>query len=229
MTDADAAARTGSPIDPSDVARRLEVVRHRIRSAGGGDEVAVLAVTKGFGADAVTAAVRAGIGRIGENYAHEVVAKQAELSVAEVHFVGRLQSNKVRALAGIVDVYESLDRRSLVVEIARRAPGARVLIQVNATGEPGKGGCSPDETRALVDAAEAAGLQVAGLMTVGPTSGGPEAAREGFGRVRRLVDELGLDECSMGMSDDLEVAVSEGSTQVRVGTALFGPRPAHTG
>ena len=99
-----------------------------------------------------------------------------------------------------------------------------MLVQVDATGEPGKGGCPVADVPALVADATQAGLDVAGLMTVGPTVGGPDAARPAFRAVRRLVDELGLATCSMGMSGDLEVAVEEGSTQVRIGTALFGPR-----
>ena len=99
-----------------------------------------------------------------------------------------------------------------------------MLVQVAATADPGKGGCPLDEVPTLVEQARAADLQVEGLMTVGPTVGGPEAARPAFRLVRRLVDELGLATCSMGMTDDLEVAVEEGSTEVRLGTALFGTR-----
>jgi PLP dependent protein len=141
-----------------------------------------------------------------------------------VHFIGQLQTNKVRQLVGHVDLWETIDRERLVVELARRAPGARILVQVDTTGEPGKGGCPLAGVPALVAAAGAAGLVVDGLMTVGPTVGGPEAARAGFRAVRRLADELGLGTCSMGMSGDLEVAVEEGATEVRVGTALFGSR-----
>jgi hypothetical protein len=130
----------------------------------------------------------------------------------------------VRQLAGRVDVWETVDRMRLVAEIARRAPGATVLIQVDTAGEQGKGGCAPAAVADLVGAARATGLVVDGLMTVGPTAGGPEAARPGFRLVRRLADDLGLATCSMGMSGDLEVAVEEGATEVRVGTALFGTR-----
>jgi PLP dependent protein len=187
----------------------------------------VLPVTKGFGPDAVEAAAAAGCRAIGENYAQEVAAKgpvAARLGLA-VHFIGQLQTNKVRRLAGAVAVYETVDRPRLVAELAMRDPGAVVLVQVDTTGEPGKGGCPLAEVAGLVEEALAAGLVVDGLMTVGPTTGGPEAARPGFRVVRRLVDELGLRTCSMGMSADLDVAVEEGSTRVRVGTALFGPRP----
>ena len=185
----------------------------------------MLAVTKGFGADAIDAALAAGCRAIGENYAQELLAKQRAAAAAEVHFIGQLQSNKVRQLAPLVQVFETVDRAKLATEIARRAPGAAVLIQVDTTGEPGKGGCPVDALDPLVDAVRAAGLDLRGLMTVGPTTGGAEAARPGFRRVRAEVDRIGLSVCSMGMSDDLEVAVQEGSTQVRIGSALFGPRP----
>ena len=186
----------------------------------------MLAVTKGFDVDAVAAAAAAGIASIGENYAQELLTKleAARAAGLAVHFIGRLQSNKVRQLAGAVAVWESIDRPALIAELARRVPGAKLLVQVAATGEPGKGGCPPEDVPALVEQARAASLQVRGLMTVGPTVGGPEAARPVFRLVRRMVDDLGLSTCSMGMTDDLEVAVEEGSTEVRLGTALFGPR-----
>jgi PLP dependent protein len=164
---------------------------------------------------------------IGENYAQELLAKRPTAVAAgvAVHFIGRLQSNKVRLVADTVSVWESIDRPALVDEVARRAPGATVLLQVNTTGEEDKGGCLPDDVAGLLARATAAGLVVDGLMTVGPTEGGAEAARAGFRLVRGLVDELGLRTCSMGMTDDLAVAVEEGTTRVRLGTALFGPRP----
>lgn len=207
------------------VAERLAVVHERIRLAGGTD-VTVLPVTKTFGVEACWAAVHAGCTAVGENYAQEVVAKLGVIDPPfGVHFIGQLQTNKVRMLAPIVTMYETVDRVSLVTELARRAPGARVLVQVAAVAEPGKGGCAPADVPALVVAAGEAGLEVRGLMTVGPTVGGPEAAREGFRAVRALLDRLGLAVCSMGMTHDLEVAVQEGATQVRVGSALFGERP----
>jgi PLP dependent protein len=184
-------------------------------------------VTKGFGPDAIAAAATAGCAAIGENYAQELLSKldAVETAGVDVHFVGRLQSNKVRRIAEVVTLWESIDRPALVDELARRCPGARVLVQVAAAAEPGRGGCRPPEVPALVERATAAGLQVEGLMTIGPLEGGPEAARPAFRLVRRLADELGLAQCSMGMSADLEVAVEEGSTEVRLGTALFGARP----
>ncbi len=212
-------------IDPRQVADRLAAVRDRIVRAGGID-VQVVAVTKTFGIDAVRAAEAAGADAIGENYAQELVAKLVDQPLTlPVHFIGQLQSNKVRMVAPYVQVFETVDRASLATEIARRCPGARVLVQVSTSSEPGKGGCTPEDAAALVEHCRRVGLEPTGLMTVGPTEGGPEAARPGFRRVRRLLDELGLSVCSMGMTDDLEVAVHEGATQVRVGSALFGARP----
>ncbi len=221
---------------PSEIRRRLSDLEARIAdclSARTDDpqvrpsHVSVLAVTKGFAPELLSDAYAAGIRRIGENYAQEVLSKAEEIRSLEnltVHFIGQLQSNKVRSLVGLVDRFDTVDRPSLAAEIARRAPGARVLIQVNTSGESGKGGCPLTEVSALCDYARGLGLTVEGLMTVGPTHGGPEAAREGFALVRSLADSLGLAECSMGMSDDLEVAISEGATEIRVGRALFGAR-----
>lgn len=167
---------------------------------------------------------------IGENYAQELLAKLAALddrdSLPAIHFIGRLQSNKIRHLAGVVDVWESADRPSLFDAIARRQPGATVLIQVNATGEHGKGGCPPAEVEALADHARTLNLNLNGLMTVGPTNGDPAATRRAFELTRRLTTDLALPTCSMGMTDDLDLALDAGTTRVRVGTALFGPRPA---
>ena len=147
-----------------------------------------------------------------------------------MHFIGQLQTNKVRQLAGLVTMYETVDRARLAREIAKRDPGAAVMIQVDTsalTGDEasGKGGCPLRELDELADGVRALGLDLRGLMTVGPTEGGPAAARPGFEAVRAAVDRLGLVECSMGMSADLDVAVECGSTEVRIGTALFGSRP----
>jgi uncharacterized pyridoxal phosphate-containing UPF0001 family protein len=213
-------------IDTGQVAERLAIVRDRIARAGGTD-VHVMGVTKTWGIDAVRAAAAVGCDSVGENYAQELAAKLAgEVDLPPVHFIGRLQTNKVRLVAPFVDMYETVDRGPLAAELATRASGATVLVQVSPDADPDKGGCPIAAAPALVDSCRELGLVVAGLMTVGPTEGGPEAARPGFRAVRTLLDRLGLAVCSMGMSDDLEVAVQEGSTQVRIGSALFGPRPS---
>ncbi len=213
-------------VDISLVGDRLVELRQRIAAAGG-DGVTVVAVTKGFGPEVVEAAVAVGLDDIGENYAQELLAKLAGLGAdrPRVHFIGRLQSNKVRSMAGVVDLWQSIDRASLVEPLAKVWPPAKVLVQVNVSDEPGKGGCAPGDVPALVARLREREVVVEGLMAVGRT-GPPELARPGFRLLRALVDDLGLATCSMGMTDDLEVAVEEGSTMVRVGSALFGPRPS---
>lgn len=216
-------------LDPGAVADRLAAIRASIDGVerAWDHPISIVAVTKGFDDRAIVAAHGAGLTTIGENYAQELLSKHdriAELGVS-VHFIGRLQTNKVRQIAGIVDRWSSLDRPSVIAEVAKRAPGASVLIQVNSTGEEAKGGCDPDVVPELVARSRDLGLSVDGLMTVGPTGRPAEDARPGFVRVRELVDQLDLDVCSMGMTDDLRIALECGSTEVRIGTALFGPRP----
>lgn len=215
-----------SHIDATSVASRVADVRTRLATLTSA-RVRLVAVTKSFAPDAIAAAAAAGCDAIGENYAQELLEKAP--SVPEempVHFIGRLQSNKVRSLTGIVDVWESVDRSSLADEIARRhsESPARVLLQVNTTGETSKGGCAPSDLNDLLGVARSGGLSVEGLMTIGPTGGEVEVCRRSFRLLRRLADDLGLVECSMGMSDDWEVAVEEGATIIRLGSALFGAR-----
>lgn len=214
-------------MDDTAVARRLADLRRRVGSGATRGPVLICAVTKGFPADAVRLAGRLGCDAIGENYAQEALSKLAEVGAEHppLHFIGRLQTNKVRALAPVVAVWQSVDRQSLVDEISKRAPGARICIQVNSTDEPAKGGVPLEGTATLVGAARAAGLEVVGLMTVGPTDGDPERCRRAFRAVREAADRLGVEGCSMGMSGDLEIALEEGATMIRVGTALFGERP----
>ena len=229
----------------ADVRANLDDIRARIRGAGGDpDAVRVLAVTKAFGPEVARVALAAGLHDLGENYAQELVAKDAALRsdrardpageqgdrphpavVAPTwHFLGRLQTNKVRSLAGIVGLWQSVDRVELVRQLASRAPGASILVQINLSGEEQKGGCTFDDAPALVAAAQTEGLAVRGLMGVAP-AGPPDATRPGFTRLVAIADELGLRERSLGMSDDFEVAVQEGSTMIRIGRGLFGPRP----
>ena len=211
-----------------DVGERLAVVRERISSAGARPEdVRVVAVTKAQGPGAVEAALAAGLRDLGENYAQELVAKRQAVDAGPAewrwHFLGHVQRNKVRLLAPVVTLWQAVDRVAAGREIARRAPGAAVLVQVDVSGEAQKRGCRLDDVPALVEELTALGLDVRGLMAVGPT-GPPEDARPGFRRLVTTAERLGLRERSIGMSDDLEVAVSEGATMVRVGRALFGPR-----
>ena len=211
------------------VARNLAEVRRRIASTGRDpDELTVVAVTKGFGSDAVAAALAAGLVDVGENYAQELEAKAAAdvlgLDSVHWHFLGRVQRNKVRRIAEHVSLWHTVDRLEVAEEIGRRAPGARLLVQVNISGEPQKGGCDPRMVDALVASLALVDVTVIGVMGIGPL-GEAEAARSGFRTLRKIATDLGLPEVSMGMTEDLEVAVEEGATIVRVGRALFGPRP----
>ena len=217
---------TSPPSCASDeVAQRLTAVRLRIERAGGDpSKVRVVAVTKGFGIDAVRAAWDAGLRDVGENYAAELVAKASGAVPHGVvwHFLGAVQRNKVARLAPIVGVWQSVAREAEGARIARFAPGARVLVEVETTGLPGRNGCPPPQVGDLVALLRDLGLDVRGLMTVAAPGA---AARAAFDSVGRLADQLGLEERSMGMTDDLEAAVAAGTTMVRVGRALFGDRP----
>ena len=215
----------------ADVTEGLARVRSRIEAAGADpDGLTIVAVSKGLPAEVVEAGVQAGLRDFGENYAVDLAAKIDAVPGRRVrwHFIGTVQRRQVRHIAPHVALWHGVDRREEGAEIARTNPGARVLVQVNLTAEPQKGGCRPAEARVLADGLRADGLDVRGLMTIGP-AGDPEGARPAFRALTRLADELGLPERSMGMSGDLEVAVQEGATIVRVGTALFGPRPDRGG
>lgn len=197
----------------------------------------MVGVTKGFPPAAVHEALAAGLVDLGENYAGELVSKAQAVSsgapegepaqgpAVRWHFLGAIQRNKVRALAPHVHLWQSVARAEEGTAIARWAPGAAVLVQVNPDGSaPGRNGCAPDAAAGLVANLRQLGLEVRGLMVVG-RQGGPEGARPGFRTVAGIARRLGLSELSMGMTDDLEVAVQEGATMVRVGRALFGCRP----
>jgi len=140
------------------------------------------------------------------------------------HYLGAVQRRRVRVLAPVVSFWQTLCRVSEGETIASHAPGAAVFVEVETTAIPGRNGCPPSEVASLVASLRGAGLDVRGLMTVGPP-GPPEGSRRAFRLTAQLARDLGLPEVSMGMTDDLEVALSEGSTMVRVGRALFGERP----
>jgi pyridoxal phosphate enzyme (YggS family) len=207
----------------------IDAVRSRIVSAGGDPErVTILGVTKTFPAAWAAAAFEAGLGALGENYAGELVAKAEELAALPIawHYLGSIQTNKVPKLVSVTTCFQGVSRVKEAAAIAQRHPGAAVMIQVELTGLADRNGCPPDEVPALVAEARRMDLDVTGLMTVAPI--GPEAARQAFRTTRAIADDLGLRECSMGMTDDLELAVEEGSTMVRIGRALFGARPPRT-
>jgi len=222
-----------SIIDQSEVERRrialagrFAAVQQRMADAGGAD-VAILAVSKGHPVEAALAAQQLGIGQLGENYAQDLLAKAIVLDQHHAgmdwHFIGQLQTNKVRLIAEHVAVWQSVDRLKVGREIAKRASGARVFAQANLSSEPQKGGCSFEMLPELVEQLVDLGLRVEGLMGVGTADNDLETAA-GFRRLRRAADDLGLAQCSMGMTADLELAIHEGSTMVRIGSDLFGPR-----
>jgi pyridoxal phosphate enzyme (YggS family) len=213
-----------------DVSHRLADVRARIAAAAeraGRDPSAVtlVAVSKGQPAAAIEAAVAAGQRDFGENRAQELVEHaRAVAGTPDLrwHFVGRLQRNKVKAIAPLVACWQSIDRIEVGRLVAEHAPGARVLVQVNVGAEPQKGGCAVGAAPELVARLREGGLVVAGLMAVPPLGEDP---RPYFDTLRALGAQLVLDELSMGMTSDFEVAVEAGATIVRVGTAVFGERP----
>jgi pyridoxal phosphate enzyme (YggS family) len=207
------------------VAEGLQLVR-----AGIPPGVTLVAVTKGQPAEAVRQAHAAGQRHFGENYVQEWRAKAealAGLPGLVWHFVGSLQTNKVKYLVGKVGLIHTVDREELAAEISRRSAqrgvATRVLLEVNAAGEASKSGCLPGEVPRLVAVLRALpALEVSGLMCIPPAEGDP---RPHFAALRRMRDDLGLAELSMGMSGDYRVAIEEGATIVRVGTAIFGARP----
>lgn len=215
------------------VATHVAELRDRISRAGG-IGVGIVAVTKTFGIDAWNDAKFAGCEAVGENYAQELIAKSQQVDRVErlpVHFIGQLQTNKIKSLFDIVDVWQSVDRASVVTELVKRqtartsAGRCEILVQVNTTSETDKGGCDPTEVETLIEQARKGGLDVTGLMTVGPTDMDSGKTRAAFRLLKQMASDLGVEQLSMGMTADVEIAVEEGSTMVRVGTALFGQRP----
>lgn len=203
--------------------------------AGSGSAPVLVAVSKGQPVEAVVAALSLGLTTFGENYAQELLAKTTTLlanhdQVSERvpdapswHFIGQLQTNKVRLIADEVDLWQSVDRVKAAREIARRSPGAAILLQVNLSGEDQKAGCSFDMLGELFDSIAELDVSVEGLMGVGSASDPAVTAAE-FERLRVECGRRSLPVCSMGMSADLGVACEAGSTMVRLGSRLFGPR-----
>jgi pyridoxal phosphate enzyme (YggS family) len=220
---------------PGRLARVRETVARHQRVAGWTHPVRIVAVTKGHGPAAVRAAVAAGLEDVGENRVQEALEKQEALPDVSVawHLIGTLQRNKARHAAGRFVLIHSLDRLELAAELDRRVdPSARqrVLVQVNCSGEPQKGGVEPEALIALLDALRGmARLEVVGLMTMSALTVDTEEQRRAFRRLQTLRDAgeragHGLPELSMGMSGDFAVAVEEGATMIRLGTILFGER-----
>jgi len=194
-------------------------------------DIQLVAVTKKFPAAVLREAYELGLRDFGENYVQEFEAKRTELAglldSARYHFIGHLQSNKTKIAAQIFDVIHTVDSAKIATRLDAEAGGAglEVLIEVKLSTEPAKAGAAPGEVPALVEAIRGCPhLRLMGLMTMPPWSEEAERSRPYFARLRELAAENGLQHLSMGMSHDLEVAIEEGATIVRVGTALFGPR-----
>jgi pyridoxal phosphate enzyme (YggS family) len=218
---------------------KLEEVESRIaraaeRSGRRRSDIQLVAVTKKFPASVICDAYTLGLRDFGENYLQEFDSKRVELAGctgSRYHFIGHLQSNKAKKAAEIFDVIHTVDSARLArrlndeLELRSGHPGIQVLIEVKLSTEPAKAGVAPGEVPALVEAIRGCPhLGLLGLMTMPPWSEDAETSRPYFARLRELGGQNGLEQLSMGMSHDLEVAIEEGATIVRVGTALFGPR-----
>jgi len=210
------------------------VVRSHIAEIRGdtASSVQLVAVAKNFGPNAWQWARDAGCDAVGENYAQEALAKVTATGANHLplHFIGHLQSNKLSALYEKVHTWQTIDRESVISGLAKLyavsgGDAPRVLLQVNIADETQKSGCSPQALEKLVDLARSSHLDVGGLMVMGPTSADPISTRHTFREARKMCNELGLSECSAGMSHDYRIALEEGATIIRVGSAIFGERP----
>jgi pyridoxal phosphate enzyme (YggS family) len=218
-----------------DVAGNLARVRERLhraaeRAGRAPEGILLVGISKAVDLERIRSAVAAGLPALGENRVQEAKEKIDRIGrPVPWHFVGHLQTNKAKDAALLFDLIHSVDRLELARELHRRAEAAgkvvNVLVQVNLAGEATKGGFAPEELKAALEAmAPLSGLAVRGLMTIPPPVEHAEASRGWFRRLRELRDEAVLEHLSMGMSVDFEVAVEEGATIVRIGTAIFGPR-----
>jgi pyridoxal phosphate enzyme (YggS family) len=226
------------------IADNVDRIRGRIveacrRSGRTPSEVTLIAVGKTFPAGDLAQAARAGVTDIGENYVQELVGKRGELTDPRLrwHFIGHLQSNKVKYIAEWITMIHAVDSLSLAREIDRQAARADriidLLVEVNTTGEKSKFGVRPDEAAGLIRTmADLGHIRVGGLMTIGPFLPDPEGSRPMFRELRQVREELSklgqpnatMQHLSMGMTGDFEVAIEEGATCVRIGTAIFGSR-----
>jgi pyridoxal phosphate enzyme (YggS family) len=209
------------------VIERLARVSARIAATGRNpDEVAIVAVTKGFDESVCRLALQAGLRMLGENRVQEALQKMEHVEGAEWHLIGHLQTNKVKQAAGRFALIQSVDSLRLAEAIARHARDQAVLVEVNIAREPQRSGVAPEQSLELVTAVNNL-LDLQGLMGMAPAEGDP---RQAFDELRRLHDEAeqragkGLPILSMGMSGDFEAALAAGSTMLRLGQALFGPR-----
>lgn len=222
----------------STIAENIAKVRARIREAAQAAQrdlatIGLLAVSKTKPAQAIREAHAAGIGDFGENYLQEALGKQQELADLDLiwHFIGPIQSNKTKQIAEHFQWVHSVDRLKIAQRLSDQRPAhlppLNICLQVNVSGEASKAGCKPEELAALAQAVtQLPQLRLRGLMTIPEPTDDRTEQHAAFARLRELRDNLNLDldSLSMGMSHDLEAAIAEGATWVRVGTALFGAR-----
>ncbi len=227
-----------------DIKERFSFIKEKVtevckRAGRDPGEVKILGASKKQAVEKIRAAYEAGLRLIGENYVQEAREKREALSdlALEWHLIGPLQTNKAKQAVKIFDLIETIDRPSVAKELAKRAEKSGrclpVFIEVNVGGEETKAGVAPEELFSLAELViSLPPLELQGLMTLPPYREDPEEVRPFFAKLRGLLEELKkrfpeapLSELSMGMSHDFEVAIEEGATIVRVGTALFGPRP----
>ena len=210
------------------VAENLAKVRERITHTGRDpDEVAIVAVTKGFDVSACREAVGAGLRMLGENRVQEALGKIDQVAVADWHLIGHLQTNKARLAAGRFALIQSVDSVRVAEAIARAVLSQPVLVEVNVARESQRSGADPDRALEMITAV-AGILDLKGLMAMGPSTGDPTPAFTELRQLRdRAEDRIGnaLPILSMGMSGDFEAALAAGSTMLRLGQVLFGPRP----
>jgi pyridoxal phosphate enzyme (YggS family) len=210
------------------LAENLAKVRERITHAGRDpDEVAIVAVTKGFDVAVCREAIGAGLRMLGENRVQEALGKMDQLPDADWHLIGHLQTNKARLAAGRFALIQSVDSMRVAEAITREVPSQQVLVEVNVAREPQRSGADPDQALEVITAV-AGILDLKGLMAMGPSTGDPTSAFTELRQLRdRAEDRIGnaLPILSMGMSGDFEAALAAGSTMLRLGQVLFGPRP----
>ncbi len=214
---------------PDALARVEErIARAAARAGRRREEITLIGVTKVKPAEAIREAYEAGLRHFGENYVQEFAAKRpalGDLPGAEFHMIGHLQSNKAAAAAELFDVIQTVDTAKLARRLNDAGRRLRVFLEVKLSEEATKSGVPPGELPALVDAVRGCeGLELRGLMVMPPWSDQPEHSRPYFRRLRELGAQFGLPDLSMGMSNDFEVAIEEGATLIRVGTAIFGAR-----
>jgi pyridoxal phosphate enzyme (YggS family) len=214
---------------------RLDQVEHRIQAAVGRSgrtrqAVTLVAVTKKFTAEVIEEAYSLGLRVFGENYVQEFAEKLPAvhgLAGAQFHLIGHLQSNKARLAAELFRVIETVDSEKLARRLNEAGKSLEVMIEVKLSPEGSKAGAAAEELPGLIEAIRACpNLRLTGLMTMPPWNTDPETTRPYFRRLAELARLHRLPQLSMGMSHDLEAAIEEGATHIRVGTALFGPRPA---